>query len=132
MQRRWQMLESPGGRCPDPQQDGRLPAAYIRAVAREEELPLDPTCERCAAPIVDVRSSVVHDAQAYCCVNCARADAADIKVRPGGAVAGAEGACSRCGAPIVDRSHAVRESPHLFCCANCSAVGVNAEPISEA
>lgn len=90
---------------------------------------MDPACDRCGAPIVDTRSSVMRDAQTYCCASCARADAAEIKVREG-----AQGgkACSRCGAPIHDRAHAVAEGTHVFCCANCAAAGVNAEPLPEA
>lgn len=99
-------------------------------MARDEELRADPTCERCDAPLVDTRSAVVRDAQTYCCVHCARAEAADIVVRPGGGPHGR--ACSRCGAPIVDRPRAVAEGTHLFCCGNCSAAGVNAEPLPEA
>lgn len=98
-------------------------------MAREEELTLDPQCARCDAPVIVTRSAVVRDGQTYCCVNCARADAAEIKV-----VSGEHGgrACSRCGAPIVDRSGAVAEGSHVFCCANCSAAGVSAEPLREA
>jgi len=91
---------------------------------REEELPLDPECERCAVPIVDVRSSVVREAQTYCCVNCARADAAELRAATGGPRATAD-ACSRCAAPLVDRTHAVQEGAHLFCCPNCSAAGLH-------
>jgi hypothetical protein len=98
-------------------------------MTREEGIPLDPVCDRCGAPLVDTRPSVLRDAQTYCCVNCARADAADIRVREG-ATGGT--ACSRCGAPIHDRSAAVSEGSHVFCCANCSAAGVNAEPLPEA
>lgn len=99
----------------------------IATMSRDDALPTDPTCERCDAPLVDVRSSVVRDGQAFCCVNCARAEAADVKVRPGGAPHGK--ACSRCGAPVVDRTNAVTEGTHLFCCRNCSAAGVHAEPL---
>lgn len=98
-------------------------------MTREEGPPLDPACDRCGAPLVDLRSSVVQEGQTYCCTNCARADARDIKVREG-ATGGT--ACSRCGAPIHDRAHAVTEATHVFCCANCSAAGVNAEPLPEA
>lgn len=94
----------------------------------EEGRPADPTCDRCDAPLVDVRTTVVRDAQTYCCVSCARADAADIKVREG---THGGTACSRCGAPIHDRAHAVSEATHVFCCGNCSAAGVNAEPLPE-
>jgi hypothetical protein len=90
---------------------------------------MDPACGRCAAPITDTRSSVVRDGQTYCCTSCARADAAEIKVREG-ALGGT--ACSRCGAPIHERSHSVSEGTHVFCCANCAAAGVNAEPLPEA
>lgn len=94
----------------------------------EEGIALDPQCARCDAPIADTRSSVVRDGQTYCCANCARADAADIKAREG-----AQGgkACSRCGAPIHDRSVSVGEGTHVFCCRNCSAAGVQAEPLAE-
>ena len=92
-------------------------------MTREEGPPLDPTCDRCGAPLVDMRSSVVSEGQTYCCANCARADAADLKVREG--ATGGE-ACSRCGAPIHDRTHAATETAHVFCCTNCSAAGVNA------
>ncbi len=98
-------------------------------MTREEGVPTDPTCDRCGAPLVDTRSSVVQEAQTYCCANCARADAADIRVREG--AAGGQ-ACSRCGAPIHDRRHAVTEGTYVFCCGNCSAAGVNAEPLPEA
>lgn len=94
-------------------------------MARDDELRTDPTCERCDAPLVDTRSAVVREAQTYCCVNCARADAVDAKVATG---THAGSACSRCGAPIVDRTHALSEGTHLFCCANCSAAGINGEP----
>lgn len=93
-------------------------------MTREEEAPVDPTCERCDAPLVDTRSAVVRDGQTYCCVNCARADDPQAKTRgPAGGPA-----CSRCGARVVDRTYAVTEGAHLFCCANCSAAGVNAVP----
>jgi hypothetical protein len=98
-------------------------------MARDEAFPADPTCERCDAPLVDTRSAVVRDGQTYCCVSCARAEAADIKVRPGGAPHGT--ACSRCGAPVVDKRTAVTEGSHLFCCGNCSAAGIHAEPLPE-
>jgi hypothetical protein len=98
-------------------------------MARDESFPADPACERCSAPLVDPRSAVVRDGQSYCCLNCARAEAADIKVRPGGAPHGT--ACSRCGAPIVDRRNAVTEGSHVFCCGNCSAAGIHAEPLPE-
>jgi hypothetical protein len=93
-------------------------------MTRHEELQPDPTCERCGTPIVDTRSVVRREGQTYCCANCARADAADIKARgvePHGT------ACSRCGAPVVDRTYAVTEGAYLFCCGNCSAAGVHAE-----
>ena len=94
-------------------------------MARDEELKLDPTCERCAAPLVDMRSAVDRGGETYCCVNCARASATDpVRGMTGGQ------ACSRCGAPIVDRSHAVSDAIHAFCCGNCSAAGVAEEPIS--
>lgn len=98
-------------------------------MTRDEALPADPACERCGAPLISERIAVERDGRTYCCVNCARADAADIKARPGGAPHGT--ACSRCGAPIVDRSLAVSEGSHLFCCANCSAAGIHAEPLAE-
>ncbi len=97
-------------------------------VARDEELLTDPACERCGAPLVDLRSAVVRDGQTYCCVHCARADAADIVVR-GGPLGGR--ACSRCGAPLAEGAPGVREGTHLYCCANCSAAGVQAEPLPE-
>ena len=98
-------------------------------MARDEALPADPACERCDAPLVDTRSSVVRDGRTYCCVNCARVEASDITARPGGAPHGT--ACSRCGAPVVDRRTAVTEGSHLFCCGNCSAAGIHAEPLPE-
>lgn len=97
-------------------------------MARDEELLTDPACERCAAPLVDTRSAVVRDGQAYCCVHCARADTADIAVLAGSA---GKRACSRCGAPIHDTRQGVREGTYLFCCPNCSAAGVGAEPLPE-
>lgn len=96
---------------------------------REEPVALEPVCERCSAPIVDQRSAIEREGQAYCCLNCARADAADIRVREG--ATGGQ-ACSRCGAPIHDRAFVVSEATHVFCCRNCSAAGVNAEPLPEA
>jgi endogenous inhibitor of DNA gyrase (YacG/DUF329 family) len=97
-------------------------------MSRDEDLALDPECARCGAPLTVTGTSVVRDAQTYCCVNCARADAAEI-----GVIAGAPGgrACSRCGAPIADRTSAVAEGAYVFCCANCSAVGIKAEPLPE-
>jgi len=97
-------------------------------MTRDDALPADPHCDRCAAPIADLRSSVARDGQTYCCADCARADAADIVVRSG-AVGGA--ACSRCGAPIRDRARAVTEGTHVFCCVSCAAAGVHAEPLPE-
>lgn len=97
-------------------------------MARDEELRTDPTCERCAVPLVDTRSAVVRDGQTYCCVHCARADAADLAVRTGSL---GQRACSRCGAPIPDPRQGLREGTHLFCCPNCSAAGVHAEPLPE-
>ncbi len=94
---------------------------------REEGVPLRPECARCGAEIVDERSAMERDGQTYCCVSCARADAAEIGVHP---AAGGR-ACSRCGAPIADRAHAVTEGTYVFCCRNCSAAGVNAEPAPE-
>ncbi len=98
-------------------------------MARDEELRTDPACERCGAPLVETRSAVLRDGQTYCCVHCARADAADIAV---GAGSSARRACSRCGAPIPDPRQGVQEGVHLFCCPNCSAAGVRAEPLPEA
>jgi hypothetical protein len=97
-------------------------------VARDEELIADPACERCAAPLVDTRPLVVRDGQTYCCVSCARADAADVAMR-GGPLGGR--ACSRCGAPLAEGERGVPEGTHVFCCANCAAAGVNAEPVPE-
>lgn len=100
-------------------------------MSRDEGLQPDPACERCGTLIMDTRSAVRREAQTYCCANCARADAADIKAR-GGELRGI--ACSRCGAPVVDHTYAVTESAHLFCCGNCSAAGIHAEeePLPEA
>lgn len=99
-------------------------------MARDEELVLDPECVRCGVPLVDTGPAVVRDAQTYCCANCARADAQEIKVQRGEPRGQA---CSRCGAPVVDRQHAVTEGAQLFCCGNCSAAGVQAEePLPEA
>lgn len=96
---------------------------------REEPVSLDPMCERCSAPIVDPGTAMEREGQTYCCVNCARADETDVRVREG--ATGGE-ACSRCGAAIHDRSTAVAEGANVFCCRNCSAAGVNAEPLPEA
>lgn len=103
----------------------------MTSVARDEGLRPDPACERCGTPIVDTRSAVRREGQTYCCANCARADAPDIKAR-GRELRGT--ACSRCGAPVVDRVYAVTEGTHVFCCGNCSAAGVHAEeePLPEA
>jgi len=98
-------------------------------VTREDVLPTDPVCERCDAPLVDMRSALVRDGRTYCCVNCARTDAPDIAARIGGPPHGM--ACSRCGARVVDKRTAVTEGSHLFCCANCSAAGIHAEPLPE-
>ncbi|MDE3101860.1 MAG: hypothetical protein KGJ98_06435 [Chloroflexota bacterium] len=98
-------------------------------MTRDEELRADPECARCAAPLVETRSAVVRDGQTYCCVHCARADAADVAVRTGSA---GRRACSRCGAPIPDPRQGIQEGTYLFCCPNCSAAGVRAEPLPEA
>lgn len=98
-------------------------------MARDEELRTDPVCERCGAPLVDTRSSVVRDAAPYCCVHCARADAADVAVHAGSS---GQRACSRCGAPIPDPRQGIHEGALLFCCPNCSAAGIHAEPLPEA
>ncbi|MDE3112293.1 MAG: hypothetical protein KGN00_10535 [Chloroflexota bacterium] len=97
-------------------------------MSRDEELLADPECARCAAPLVDTRSAVVRDGQTYCCVHCARADAADIATRAGSP---GKRACSRCAAPIPDTRQGIQEGAQLFCCPNCSAAGIDAEPLPE-
>lgn len=90
------------------------------------EAPIDPVCERCAVPIVDMSSALEREGQTYCCANCARADMPEERPVPE-----RRRACSRCGAPVVDRSHAVTEQVNLFCCGNCAKAGVRAEPLQE-
>ena len=79
-------------------------------------------CAKCAAPIVDTGTQVLHGSQVFCCANCSEAmEQTTGGSDPGDPAKANDIRCERCTSPIVDDSTMVEENGRVFCCGNCAA-----------